>query len=149
MKKVNCRKCVNFIRESSESVEIDGKPKTKCLVECAIYGEVEVIGGGKKIWHRCQKYDENPEKTMRVKKSEAKDRINREIGSRIRKIRETLGLTQTQFGEKTGSSHQLMCLIERGKISPRLELLISLVIDYKVDGNFLLTGKGKMFKGRR
>jgi hypothetical protein len=73
MKKVDCKKCVNFEGEESEFIDIGGKQKTQWLVTCAEYGEVKVIGGGNQIWKSCPLHKKSVElKEVREPKIKAK-----------------------------------------------------------------------------
>lgn len=68
-----------------------------------------------------------------------------EIGKRLRAIRERLGITQAEVGEKLGIQSQHVSKYERGETVPTWENLIKLVERYDVNINWLLTGKGSMF----
>ncbi len=148
MKKRNCQECNNFLGiESSEIVVVEGKERVKWMIRCSKWGLVETITEGAIPWKMCSKYEPGEEE-MKVK-SEAKEPLNIEIGCRIKTIRKALGLTQTEIGKESNTSRSVVGLIEHGVLNPNLRFLVSLCLDYKVDGNFLLTGQGKMFRGRR
>lgn len=68
-----------------------------------------------------------------------------EIGKRFRLIRERIGITQAELGEKLGILSQHVSKYERGETVPTWENLIKLTDSYDVNINWLLTGKGNMF----
>jgi transcriptional regulator with XRE-family HTH domain len=71
--------------------------------------------------------------------------MRQEIGKRLRLIRERLGITQAEVGEKLGIQSQHVSKYERGETVPTWENLIKLTEIYDVNINWLLTGKGGMF----
>lgn len=71
--------------------------------------------------------------------------MRQEIGKRIRLIRERIGITQSELGEKLGIQSQHVSKYERGETVPTWENLIKLTDSYDVNINWLLTGKGNMF----
>lgn len=146
MKKVDCKTCLNLITAEGESVVKKGKLKTQWVIDCIEYGEVRVTLGGNIIWKHCDLYKPNKEAKKTIITSESRVGLKREIGARIRKIRKELGLTQAEFGKTSKTKRAIISRIELGELGPRLELLISLCIDYSIDGNFLLTGQGKIFR---
>jgi len=71
--------------------------------------------------------------------------MRQQIGKRFRLIREKIGITQSDLGEKLGIQFQHVSKYERGETVPTWENLIKLNELYEVNINWLLTGKGKMF----
>lgn len=71
--------------------------------------------------------------------------MRREIGKRIRLVRDKKGITQSELGEKLGIQFQHVSKYERGETVPTWENLIKLHEFYDVNINWLLTGKGTMF----
>ena len=71
--------------------------------------------------------------------------MRQEIGKRLRLIRERMGITQAELGNKLGIQSQHVSKYERGKTVPTWENLIKLNERYDVNINWLLTGKGSMF----
>lgn len=65
--------------------------------------------------------------------------------NRIRIIRETLKLSQREFGEKLGVSRDVISNIEYGRVLPKDLLLRHICQLYKVNEQWLRTGEGKMF----
>lgn len=64
---------------------------------------------------------------------------------RIKSVRETLHLSQREFGEKLGVSRDVISNLEYGRVQPK-ELLLRHICDlYGVNEDWLKTGKGKMF----
>ncbi len=71
--------------------------------------------------------------------------MRQEIGKRLRLIRERMGITQAEVGNKLGIQSQHVSKYERGETVPTWENLIKLTELYDVNINWLLTGKGSMF----
>lgn len=67
------------------------------------------------------------------------------IGSRIKKTRKFLNLTQKQIAEKTGLSVAFLSQIENGIKRPSSIYLFFLLLEHRVNTNWLLSGKGEMF----
>ena len=67
------------------------------------------------------------------------------LAERLRKLRNTLGLTQEQFAKELGVSFATVNRYEKGKRAPDAEFFQVLVDRYKVNLNWLFTGKGPMF----
>ena len=65
---------------------------------------------------------------------------NLAIGSRIRKVRNTLGMRQDEFAEKLGVNRHSLSRIESGKQPVPNELLVSLWTVYKVGANYIMNG---------
>jgi len=67
---------------------------------------------------------------------------NSTFGTRLRKIRKNIGLSQTELGLKLGfSANTIISRFERDKALPTLETLLKLSEFSEVDFNWLLTGK--------
>ena len=66
-------------------------------------------------------------------------------GIRIKKIRQALNLSQDDFGKIFDISKQFVSLLEKDKTFLNNDKLVKLCIDYDVNINYLLTGKGQMF----
>ena len=66
-------------------------------------------------------------------------------GSRIKKIRQELNLSQEQFGKifKTGKSY--ISAVENNKSQLSVESLVKLLVNYNVNINFILGGIGQPF----
>jgi len=67
------------------------------------------------------------------------------IGARLRTARETLGLTIEKIHQETGFSKSLISEAENGIKKPSSRYLFALVERFKVNINYILTGKGDMF----
>ncbi len=67
------------------------------------------------------------------------------IGHRVREVRGLLGLSQKEFGRQIGLSYQHVSKYERGLIMPGVEVLVKIYECFKVNINWLLTGKGPTF----
>ena len=66
-------------------------------------------------------------------------------GSRLKKIRQELNLSQEEFAKKIGVSKQYICNLEADMYTLNNERLVSLAVDFKVSLNYLLLGIGEMF----
>ncbi|EJW19028.1 helix-turn-helix domain-containing protein [Paenibacillus alvei] len=67
------------------------------------------------------------------------------MNSRIKAIREHLGLSQREFGEKLGVSRDVISNLEYNRVQPK-ELLIKHICElYSVNEKWLLSGEGDMF----
>ena len=66
-------------------------------------------------------------------------------GERIKKIRLALGLSQEDFGKIFGITKQYVYGLEKDKLALNNEKLVKLLLDYKVNINYLLAGVGEMF----
>ena len=64
----------------------------------------------------------------------------KEIGKRIRQVRNSHGLKQDEFAEKIGVKRHSLSRIESGKQQPPLDILGALWSVYKVDANWLING---------
>lgn len=65
--------------------------------------------------------------------------------NRIKAIRETLKLSQREFGEKLGVSRDVISNIEYNRVPPKELLLRHICEMYNVNQNWLETGEGEMF----
>lgn len=61
-----------------------------------------------------------------------------QLGGRIRILRKTLGLTQTELAAQLGITPQAVTAFERGKAEPSLKTLIGLSRALKVSTDYLL-----------
>lgn len=66
-------------------------------------------------------------------------------GQRIKKIRTSLGLTQTALGADLKMSKQYFSKAETDSIVLNNKQLVILCVDHNVNINYLLTGRGEMF----
>ena len=71
--------------------------------------------------------------------------MKKEIGTRLRLVRELKKLNQAELGNSLGIQYQHVSKYERGESVPTWENLIKLIETYNVNINWLLTGRGKMF----
>lgn len=67
------------------------------------------------------------------------------MSNRIKSIRETLKLSQREFGEKLGVSRDVISNIEYGRVLPKELLLRHICQLYNVNEHWLKTGEGEMF----
>lgn len=65
--------------------------------------------------------------------------------SRIKAIRESLSLSQREFGERLGVSRDVISNIEYGRVPPKELLLRHMCQQYNINEHWLQTGEGKMF----
>ncbi len=69
-----------------------------------------------------------------------------EYGERVRRLREALGLSQSQFAQKLGIHKQMVSDVERGRqkrFNPETEKALADLFDINL--SWLLDGKGEMF----
>lgn len=65
-------------------------------------------------------------------------------GKRVKNVRETLDLTQAEFGERLGFKWSKVKDIEIGKQKLTPEIALDIEKKFSVDFKWLLTGEGKM-----
>jgi transcriptional regulator with XRE-family HTH domain len=73
----------------------------------------------------------------------------KELGKRIKTIREELRMRQKEFAAELGISGSLISQIESGQKNPVYELLYKLMSKYRVSLDWLFSGKGEMFLKRK
>ena len=64
------------------------------------------------------------------------------IGDRIKHVRKSLNLNQSDFSSKIGVSQGTLSEIENKKFVPSSDIAISVCRYFNIDGNWLLTGEG-------
>ena len=68
------------------------------------------------------------------------------MNTRIKEIRNALGLTQTEFGERIGFSRPMVANLEgAGRAEIKEHTIHLLCKEYNVNKDWLLTGEGEMF----
>ena len=67
------------------------------------------------------------------------------IGDRFKEIREKLGLNQSELARTIEANPSIVSDIERGEKEPSKKIISSLIMKYKVNSNWLLTGEGEIF----
>jgi transcriptional regulator with XRE-family HTH domain len=65
--------------------------------------------------------------------------------NRMLEIRRQKNLTQKSFSELVGVSPSYLAIIEQGKRNPSFNFIISVLRATKVNGDWLLTGRGSMY----
>lgn len=75
------------------------------------------------------------------------DPILKEIGQRLQNIRKTIKLNQKDFAREMEISGASLSEIEAGNSKPRIEVYYNLTQKYNVNTDYLLHGKGEMFRG--
>jgi len=68
------------------------------------------------------------------------------IGTKIRKLREEVGLTQVDLAKAVGLSSEFISLLELGRRAPSLESLSKIADYFEKDISFFLTEKEEVFK---
>lgn len=77
-----------------------------------------------------------------------KTKLNQEeVGERLRQVREALNLTIEKMYQATGFSRSLISEAENGLKKPSSTYLFALLDLFKVDLNYILSGRGEMFLG--
>jgi len=69
-----------------------------------------------------------------------------DIGIRIKKVRESLNLTQKAFAESLGITQSWLSEIETGQKRPSEVLLTAIQYRYKIRKKWLMFGDGEMFE---
>jgi repressor LexA len=81
-----------------------------------------------------------------VKREREKYPMN--VGRRIKQLRQTLGLTQTEFASKIGITYKMLGLYERGKYEPSEKVLKLISSTFGISYEWLKTGQGEMWEKR-
>lgn len=69
------------------------------------------------------------------------------MSNRIKAVREALGLSQREFGERLGVSRDVISNLEYERVKPRELLLRRICQLFGVNEHWLKTGEGEMFLG--
>jgi transcriptional regulator with XRE-family HTH domain len=77
-----------------------------------------------------------------------KKKVTIELGQRLKKIREGLGMTQWTFARKMGMSNTHLSEIEAGKFGPGFYFFYRLVKSYNINPLYLLLGQEPEFLER-
>lgn len=67
------------------------------------------------------------------------------MNSRIKELREALQMTLEDFGARIGVTRSAISNIENGRRSPTNQLISSICREFRVNENWIRTGKGDMF----
>jgi SOS-response transcriptional repressor LexA len=67
------------------------------------------------------------------------------IGDRFKETREKLGLNQSELARSIGANPSIMSDIERGDKEPSKKIISALIVKYRINSNWLLTGEGDMY----
>ena len=67
------------------------------------------------------------------------------VASRIKKVRQLLNKSQQELANELNITKQAISNIETGKCAAGLNLLSKLLIDYGVNLNYIIGGKGSVF----
>ena len=68
------------------------------------------------------------------------------VGTKIRKLREGMGLTQEQLGKSVGLSSEFISLLELGKRAPSLDSLSAIATFFKKDISHFMAEKEEGFR---
>lgn len=69
--------------------------------------------------------------------------------NRIKQLRKSMGLTQTDFGEKIGVKGNTITNYETGLRNPTDAVVLSICREFSVNEEWLRTGNGEMFLGTK
>ncbi len=69
-----------------------------------------------------------------------------EIGSRIKKLRLSLGLKQVQFAQQVRVSQGYLAEVEKGKKIPSARVLLAISTVFAIDEDWIRTGRGRKNK---
>jgi len=67
------------------------------------------------------------------------------IGDRFKELRENLRFNQSELARLIDANPSIISDIERGEKEPSKKIISALIIKYKINSNWLLTGEGEMF----
>jgi len=67
------------------------------------------------------------------------------FGKRLKQARVLKNLSQEEFGKVLGLTKQSISRIENDKIFVSKEILCNMIVNFNLNINFLLVGKGQMF----
>lgn len=67
------------------------------------------------------------------------------MNERIKKVRETLDLTQEEFGRRIGSARNTIANYENGNRNPSNSVILSICREFDISEDWLRTGEGEMF----
>lgn len=70
----------------------------------------------------------------------------RNLEERIKMLRKSLGLSQTEFGEKIGVQRSTITNYELGRRVPLDAVIASICREFNVSETWLRTGEGEMFR---
>lgn len=70
------------------------------------------------------------------------------MNARIKAIRKTVGLNQTEFGARIGVKQTTIAGYETGASTPMDAVISSICREFNVDERWLRTGEGEMFRAR-
>ncbi|MFQ9403326.1 MAG: helix-turn-helix domain-containing protein [Eubacterium sp.] len=70
------------------------------------------------------------------------------MNERIKKIRNSLNISQTDFAQKLSISRSAVCKMESGENCPSEQTIKLICNEFSVNEEWLRTGNGKMFKSR-
>jgi transcriptional regulator with XRE-family HTH domain len=70
---------------------------------------------------------------------------NKDVGLRVKAVRDELNLKQGAFAKKLSISQSFISYIEKGQRKPSFELMSSLLSVFNVNLHWLVTGIGDMF----
>lgn len=67
------------------------------------------------------------------------------MNERIKELRKTLDLTQSEFAERIGSSQNTLANYEIGRRNPSSSVINNICKEFNVNEQWLRTGEGEMF----
>jgi len=70
------------------------------------------------------------------------------INKRIKQLRKILCLTQTEFGENLGVSRSVIVNLELDRVDPKDVFINHLCNVFKVNKEWVLSGRGEIFNGK-
>lgn len=68
------------------------------------------------------------------------------FGDRLVKAREILGFKQSEFAKEIDLAAQSLARYEKNKVNPSVEFITKLTNMFKINSNWLLTGKGEILQ---
>lgn len=80
-----------------------------------------------------------------MKKKTNRIKSIKEVGLRVKAVRDKLNLKQGAYAKKLDISQSFLSYIEKGQRKPSYELLLSLLSVFNVNLHWIVTGAGDMF----
>lgn len=74
------------------------------------------------------------------------NKLDNEINNRIKAVRKSLKLSQSNFGKSLFISQDTVSLLERGKQNPTERQILDICEKFNVNEEWLMFGKGEMFR---
>ncbi len=81
-----------------------------------------------------------------AKENRASVEALREIGLRMRRIRDAVGLRQELMANELNVTRPILSNIENGKVGPAFDVIYALFNKFDINIHYILDGKGEMYR---